>query len=225
MNQSTSIIKYTSLFIGCLVIFSIPIIGILAIWGFDIDNLKTSFSDLVVLGDNTYIQQDDQNFEVQAGEDALLTTTIINQGREIEITKSDKKALKIFIKSAQIEGSVVYGHDGKELLKQGFWHLPGTLNPGEKGVSAIFGHRRHHLPPLKDTFYNLDKVGVGDRVEVELEDGTWLEYTVVKVDVVNPEDLIDVINEQSGESLIKLITCTPLGTDLQRLVVTAEKTI
>ena len=77
----------------------------------------------------------------------------------------------------------------------------------------------------KYTFYNLDKVKKGDIIKIKLEDEVLVEYTVINSEIVNPEALQDILNEQTDKYLLKLITCTPLGTDKQRLIVTAEKTI
>jgi len=224
MEGSFGPIKFCLASIGCIIVFSIPVVGILAIWGFDPDNIKQGFTSIVALEKPSDNNDNDYNFEIPAGEDALLTSTIKNESRTIEVTPRSNPAQQLVIESAQIEGPIVYGQDGEELLKQGFWHYPGSAYIGEQGVSIIFGHRRHHLPPAKDTFYNLDKVSAGDRVEILLQDGTWLEYTVMYIEVVEPEDLFFVITEQSQESLVKFITCTPLGTANQRLVVTAKKT-
>lgn len=222
MDTQFNFLKFIFAAAGCVIVFSLPIIGILAIWDFDTKTLADGFNSL--FEDNSPISENDYNFEIPAGEDALLTSNIENDSRSIAITPRSNPASYVTMESAQIEGPVVYGQDGTEMLKQGFWHYPGSVYPGEKGTSVIFGHRRYHVPPAKDTFYNLDKVNVGNRVEIELQDGTWLEYTVINVEVINPEDLYAAITEQSDEYLIKFITCTPLGTDKQRLIVTAKKT-
>lgn len=207
--------------IGCLVVFSTPILGILIIWGFDTESMSQSFENFINSNETSNI---DYNFNIPAGEDALLTSHIKSEVAKTEITPQSNPAKLVKIDSAQIEGPVVYGQDSKELLKQGFWHYPGSAYPGEQGVGVIFGHRRHNLPPAKDTFFNLDKVNIGDRIEILLQNGTWLEYTVINIEVINPEDLFLTVTEQSDDFLIKFITCTPLGTDKQRLVVTAKKT-
>jgi LPXTG-site transpeptidase (sortase) family protein len=223
MEGQFNFFKYLLAATGCIVIFSLPVVGILAIWGFDSTNIKESLSSFFV-AQTPPTQEEDYNFEIPAGEDALLTSNIKSESREIVISPRTNPAVLVSINATQIQGPIVYGQDGEELLKKGFWHYPGSVYPGEQGVSVIFGHRRYHLPPASDTFYNLDKVNVGNRVEIQLQDGTWLEYTVVNVEVINPEDLYSVVTAQSNEYLVKFITCTPLGTDKQRLIVTAEKT-
>lgn len=222
MDLQFNFLKFVFATAGCILVFSLPIIGILALWGFDTASLRDGFNSLFIT-ENTKDGKS-YNFDIPAGEDDILPSNIKNESRAVEITPQENPASLIIINSVQIEGPVVYGQNGEELLRQGFWHYPGSAYPGEEGISIIFGHRRHHLPPAKDTFYNLDKVNVGNRVEIQLQDGTWLEYTVDKIEVINPEDLYAAVTAQSDESLVKFITCTPLGTDKQRLIVTAEKT-
>lgn len=219
MNDKLTPIKIILAGIGCLLIFSLPVISILAIWNFEPSNILEG----ILLISNNPDNSDNYNFEIRAGEDTLLTSSIINEGQVVTITPRSNPAELIIIDSAQIEGEVVYGTEGEELLKQGFWHHPASVYPGEKGVSVIFGHRRYHLPPSKNTFYNLDQVNMGDRIEILLQDGTWLDYTIINIEIINPDSLHDVVNEETDEYLVKLITCHPLGTSLQRLVITAEK--
>ncbi|MFC1780272.1 sortase [Patescibacteria group bacterium] len=219
MNDKISPIKFILSSVGCLFIFSLPVIAILAIWDFDLTKVKKSILSPFSNDDSNY------NFEIPAGTDSLLTSTIINDSNSATITPRSNPATWLIIESASIEGNIVYGTNGEELLKQGFWHHPGSSYPGESGVSAIFGHRRYHLPPAMDTFYNLDKVSIGDRIELELEDGTWLEYSVTDLKVINPDQLNEEINEETDESIIKFFTCTPLGTALQRLVVVCERVV
>lgn len=224
MEDKTSTIQIILVSLGCLFMLTLPVFAILAIWGFDLTNLQSSVEDVNPLADESPPASFGKyNFEVSAGEDALLTSTLLNEGRNAEITRRDNPAILIKMASADIEGPIVYGKDGEELLRQGFWHYPSSAYPGDKRTSYIFGHRRYHLPPAKDTFYNLDKVKEGERIEIKLQDGSWLEYTVVKTEVIWPDELHDLLSQTEDEFYVKFITCTPLGTSDQRLVVTARK--
>jgi len=205
---------------GCLAVVLLPIVGIWALWNFEPSKLNEGFNNYVTTRD----EQHDYNFSIEAGEDNILTDVIKVESKKIKIDPRKHKANILQIDSATIKGPIVYGNDGEQKLREGFWQYPGTAYPGEKGVSVIFGHRRYHLPPAEDTFYYLDKVQKGDRIEIKLSNGTWLEYTVVKTEVIDPSQLGEVLSSQSNKSIIKLVTCTPLGTDNQRLIITARKT-
>ncbi|MDD3647655.1 MAG: sortase [Candidatus Dojkabacteria bacterium] len=222
MNENFNIFKLFLGALGCIIVFAIPVLGVLAIWGFDPEVIKEQINNIIPKQDE---DSQNYNFEIPAGEDELLTSTIINESKKAKVTPKENPASFLSISSADIEGPIVYGTDGESSLREGFWNHPISVEPGETGVSAIFGHRRYHIPPAKDTFYSLDKVNVGDRIEVRLKDGTWLEYKVTAVDIVKPEKIDSIITKKADKSIIKLITCTPLGTDEKRLVVTAERVL
>ncbi|MBN2015916.1 sortase [Candidatus Dojkabacteria bacterium] len=221
MKSDTNPVKYILACLGFLVLFSMPIVAVLAMWDFKPSNIKNELIDMF----NPSNKSGNYNFEIPAGEDALLTSNILNESRDITITPRSNPATLVIIAYAAIEGPVVYGTDGEALLRQGFWHHPASVYPGEQGVSVIFGHRRYHLPPAKDTFYNLDKVNIGERVEISLSDGTWLEYTVIETKIINPDEINNEINEQTDKYIVKFVTCTPLGTSSQRLVVVCERVL
>lgn len=207
--------------LGCLFVLALPVIGILALWGFNFDNVKNAFSFSSDTGSNSI----SYNFDITPGEDDILgVSTVKNDALYVNITVGTNPAVYLSIPSASISGPIVMGNDGESLLREGFWHYPSTVLPGESGVSVIFGHRRFHLPPATDTFYSLDKVQIGDRIEINLQDGTWVEFTVVASEVIDPVDLDKILLSQSSEAMVKFVTCTPLGTANQRLIVTAKKT-
>jgi len=158
-----------------------------------------------------------------ADTESPLTPDIVKQKNTYKITPPPVKATYLKIESVDIEGPIVYGIDGEEALKQGFWHYPASSYPTYNGVSTIFGHRRHHLPPAKDTFYNLDKVEKGDLIEITLEDGKKVNYEVTGKIEIYPSNLDEIISKTSNKSILNLVTCTPLGTDKMRLIITAEK--
>ena len=135
------------------------------------------------------------------------------------VTLSDLEGLDtaIEIDSVGIKGNVVDGLS-QEMMMKGFWHYPASSIPGERGNTVIFGHRFHRLPPNTDTFYNLDKVVVGDKVLVSQREET-LSYTVVQKEIVGKYD--EFLLAASGDYRLTLITCTPLWTSDERLVIVA----
>jgi len=125
---------------------------------------------------------------------------------------------KIKIDSIQVEGNIFEGTDANT-MDQGFWHFPLSQYPGNKGNSVIIGHRYAKLPPNPDTFFNLDKVKVGDRILVEQEDNSYT-YIVTETKVVEKNDIS--ILKSYGDYRITLVTCTPLWSSDQRLVIIAK---
>lgn len=122
---------------------------------------------------------------------------------------------KLGIKSISVEGPIVSG-EGEKTMKRGFWHYPSSSPLQQHKNVVIIGHRFYKLPPHKDTFYNLDKVSLGDEVVITTTVGTF-HYQVTEKKVVNVSDTW-VLN-QTDYPQLTLITCHPLWTSKQRLVI------
>jgi sortase A len=122
---------------------------------------------------------------------------------------------KLYIDSIDVEGNVFQGKDSNSMDK-GFWHFPTSAYPGQRGNAVIIAHRYLNIPPAKDTFFNLDKVRKGDSIDVK-QNGNEYTYIVSDVRIVEKND-ISVLQDTTDHQ-ITLITCTPLWTSHQRLVV------
>ncbi len=110
----------------------------------------------------------------------------------------------------------------QDALRFGVVHYPGTAYPGEKGNVVVTGHSSYFpWDPgrFKDVFALLHQVNVGDQVVVYHNQKKYV-YQVYSKKVVKPSE-IEVLT-QSGETRLTLITCTPVGTDLNRLIVLAR---
>ena len=89
--------------------------------------------------------------------------------------------------------------------------------PGKSGVFSVSAHRVGAGGP----FLNLDKMKIGDPIMLADNNGVEYAYRVISVDVVAPDD-ISVLKGPKNQSRLVLITCTPIETYADRLVVTAE---
>ncbi|MCK9369073.1 sortase [Candidatus Dojkabacteria bacterium] len=130
----------------------------------------------------------------------------------------EKQNTTLYIQSVNILGSVVDG-ENSTALNRGFWHFPLSGQPGVKGNTVIISHRFLHMPPLTDTFFNLDKVKVGDKVILNQKNGVY-KYTVTEKKIVESNDRNILL--QTGDYRLTLVTCTPLWTSEKRLVVIAK---
>jgi len=148
----------------------------------------------------------------QSIEESLNPQTVIDRKILEELNT------KIIINSIDAEGLVYEGTDSHTMNK-GFWHFPPSNFPGQKGNMVIIGHRYAKLPPNKDTFFNLDKVKVGDKIEV-VQNNNQFTYIVTETKVVEKND-ISVLQDYS-DYRITLITCSPLWTSKQRLVIVGK---
>lgn len=110
----------------------------------------------------------------------------------------------------------------QDALKDGVVHYPGTSLPGQTGNAVITGHSSYFpWDPgrFKDVFALLHDVEKGDHIIVYYEQQK-IEYEVVEKKEVQPDN-IEVL-KQTPDDRITLITCTPVGTNLRRLIIIAK---
>ena len=112
--------------------------------------------------------------------------------------------------------------DYKEALKHGVAHAKGSAAPGE-GNTYLFAHSSldfWELGKYATVFNLLDKLSVGDRIFVFYQ-GDRIEYKVTNTAVYKDRDT-SVLYQETAVPTLFLQTCTPPGTTLNRLVVTAK---
>lgn len=108
-------------------------------------------------------------------------------------------------------------------LRSGVVHYGTTAMPGENGKVVILGHSSGQAwapGDYKFVFMMLDKLQKGDVIYVDYN-GTRYTYKVTGSVVVNPNDISQI--QPTGKPTLSLVTCTPVGTDLNRLIVHAEQ--
>lgn len=110
-----------------------------------------------------------------------------------------------------------------ENLKNGLIQIDGTALPGEIGNVFITGHSSNYpwiKSPYNSIFALLNKVAVGDVVHLKYKNVDYL-YRVSSTKVTNPDDLS--VMKQTSNPILTLMTCTPVGTNLRRLIVVANQ--
>ncbi|MCI0544998.1 MAG: sortase [Actinobacteria bacterium] len=110
---------------------------------------------------------------------------------------------------------VVFAGVDTETLKSGPGHMEGTPVPGQPGNAVISGHRTTYGRP----FFNVDRLGPGDLIEVETVAGTHV-YEVRELLVVRPTDIW--VTDPLPGGWLTLTTCNPKFSARERLVVRAE---
>jgi len=107
-------------------------------------------------------------------------------------------------------------------LHDGVVRFPGTAEPGKYGNAFLVGHSSYYpfLPgKYKDIFALLPEIELGDEIEI-WQNQKKFTFRVSEKKEVKPNN-IDVLR-QTNDQRITLMTCTPLGTTLRRLIVTAK---
>ena len=105
-------------------------------------------------------------------------------------------------------------------ISQGVY-IDETSNIPTKGDTVLYGHRTLQGSP----FLRLDSLKKGDVVSVEWPGIGEVNYTVKESEIIAPTNFIDLneshVNDVNNQDLY-LVTCHPIGSSAQRLVVTAE---
>lgn len=103
--------------------------------------------------------------------------------------------------------------------------IPGaSSHPGQIGNTVLSGHSSNDLFDTGDykfIFAQLDKLNIGDTIYANYHSVRYT-YIVTKKQVVNPNDVSSLVY-QTTKPILTLLTCTPVGTALNRLLVTAEQ--
>ena len=110
----------------------------------------------------------------------------------------------------------------QDTLLQGVVHYPGTAKPGKIGNAFITGHSSNYIWELSEyntVFALLPQIEIGAEIRVTYNQKDYL-YRVTEKKEVKPDDVS--ILKQGDQKILTLMTCTPVGTTLKRLVVTAE---
>ncbi|MEX0594554.1 MAG: sortase [Patescibacteria group bacterium] len=109
-----------------------------------------------------------------------------------------------------------------ESLKTGVSQYAGTATPGQIGNSVIVGHSSD-FPwsdgRYKNIFALLDKLTVGDQIIITYKTEKYI-YVVTGQKIVAATDL-SVLNI-TAKPTVTLLTCYPVGTSRNRLIITAK---
>lgn len=140
---------------------------------------------------------------------------------------------RIIIPKINVDAPVVYDVPSLEenviqsKLKDGVVHypIPGANSvPGETGNTVILGHSSNDVfddGAYKFVFVQLGELNKGDTFYLNYN-GTRYTYSVTEKKIIEPNQVGELVID-NGKPLATLVTCTPPGTALKRLLVIAEQ--
>lgn len=106
-----------------------------------------------------------------------------------------------------------------------WFNIPGAnARPGEKGNFVLSGHSSNDWMDggdYKFIFARLEQLTEGDTIYVNYNSKRYT-YTITGTQVVKPTD-VSALVDNTNKPRITLVTCTPLGTALNRLLVFADQ--
>ncbi len=222
MNTSNSIKYVTTLFLILLVLTPILFFLLYPFYN-DLTLATKEFNLYRITKEKTVTLLTEISPPQERYKEQILGATSIEESLSSTQVVLDQKLLeelntRISIVDINVEGAIYQGESSLTMDK-GFWHFPISKFPGEKGNVVIIGHRFLNLPPATDTFYNLDKIKIGDHIDITHSEG---EYTYIVVETKEVESNDMSIIEQGDDYKLTLVTCTPLWTSEKRLVVIAK---
>lgn len=109
-------------------------------------------------------------------------------------------------------------------LQQGVVHYPGTAKPGQNGNVFITGHSSYYPwdpGQFKDVFALLGQLDPGDRFYLYYDQSKYV-YEINNKFEVQPGN-VGVLEQPTDKKIATLMTCTPVGTTLRRLILQAEQ--
>ncbi len=162
------------------------------------------------------------------GQDARIPQTNTERADLIEVDGKDYWDLlktqygtmaRLRIPSIDVDLPVYHG-TSEAVLQKGVGHLQGTSLPvgGSNTHSVLSAHTGLSTATM---FNNLEKMELGDTFTVEVF-GEVLTYEAIETQVVLPHQT-EAIQLRRDEDVMTLVTCTPLGINTHRYLVTGKR--
>ncbi|MCI1953068.1 MAG: class D sortase [Clostridiales bacterium] len=180
--------------------------------------LYTQYEQKILIDNyrNQILSMKDQDSSFNQQKDNSNTFSAENRDNSTETSANQKQSSNLIgiLSIPKIDLSVGIGEGvDKETLKYSVGHFIGTAMPGKKGNLCIAGHRSY---TYGEFFNRLDEIQKNDIIIVE-NNGNTFNYKVIETKVVTPEEVS--VLDQTKDSEITLVTCTPIRTGTHRLIV------
>lgn len=158
--------------------------------------------------------QYNQNFSTHSISNVKLSTNKVPTDASELIIPSLNLETPIISEPSLLDSAV------QEDLKHGVVRYGNLANFGSNGNVVIIGHSSGAIwapGNFKYIFTFLDKLKIDDKITVDYLGHRYI-YNVYSITIVDPTDT-SVLNQPKDKKIITLITCTPVGTNNQRLIV------
>jgi sortase A len=149
---------------------------------------------------------------------AVATTTTTTQPlpEPLDIPEVDAVFAQLAIPRINMKANNILSGVSVDDLRKGVGHFRNTPLPGQKGNVALAGHRTTYGGP----FLHIDQMQTGDPITFTNLLGEVYVYKVTSQTVVAPDDTS--VLQPTDSPTLTLVTCTPVGTSTDRLIIKAD---
>lgn len=133
----------------------------------------------------------------------------------------------LIISKIGVDAPIIWNVEESQIenrLLDGVVHFQGTALPDQIGNIFITGHSSYYSwssSPYKAVFALLENLEPGDIINIQYQN-TRLNYIVNERKVVSPDEVS--VMDQTQDHRLTLMTCVPVGTNLNRLIIVATQT-
>jgi len=144
---------------------------------------------------------------------------VLPQGTATSITIPKIQAVAPIIENVNPWDEQTY----QKALQKGVAHASHSSNPEKSGTIYLFAHSSGmpwELTRYNTVFLRLGELQSGDVISLSWH-GKRYRYAVYDKKTVNPQNVEYLMSKNESELILQ--TCTPIGTDLKRLLIFAKK--
>mgnify|MGYP001563766702 CR=1 FL=1 len=227
LKFSRSLTKFFLLFLFFFIIVNFPAYWKQIDYLFKTNILKNGYKNrninLTSLAKNTPSDKQLDQLKKQKEEEMLIE---VKKAFDIQLASLIGEN-QIIVPKISLKAPIVWNSDSKNILsdlKKGVAHYKGTGLPGQsKSNIFITGHSSNFIwddGKYKQVFALIDKLENSDRIYLVYNNNPYI-FSVEAKRVVSPKS-VEVLNPQD-HSLVSLMTCYPVGTTLNRMIVQARQ--
>lgn len=212
-NFFVELLKFLGLFAFFFIVLTLVVMG---------PTYYTKISYLWTAPTNNFSQKYD--LPVSVSNDATAISDVTDQFAQQTKTYAQDT---VVIPKINVEAPIVYltttdNNAILEAIKNGVGHYQGTALPGRMGNVFLTGHSSYYWwskGKYNQVFALLDQLTAGDLIYIYYQ-GERFVYRVNQSFVVKPSQ-VEVLSP-SPKPILTLMTCTPVGTNLKRLIVQSD---
>lgn len=180
--------------------------------------------EFLLVGCNFWLLTEKMSFDI-CRENCKVRDFAKNEKSYLKENISDSIHIpKINVRAPIIFNSGITEDEILNNLNNGVVYYSSSDLPDGSGITLLFGHSSNYWwvdSEFNNIFSLISELAAGDGVKIYYK-GKQYNYSITSNKIINSSQW-DEIKNPENESGLALVTCWPLGTNLKRLVVFAQK--